>query len=644
MSIPSNSFSRRAQLYIAIVIVLGLWVTGQSVVRLWTDPPANHWLILAALTLLTGTFSVKLPGLEVRISVSEAFVLTSVLMFGTDVGIAIVALDALVMSYWMESDSRSRIRTLFSLSAVAVAIWSSSTIFFAMIGGSPASLEGIRLAQLAAPLSVLAGSYFLINSWLVAIALGAERGQSVVKLWVENFPWLSLNYFGGASVAALLVAYTRSVDIAALGVILPLLVISYLTYRTSLGRVEDAQRHVDQVNALYMSTIEALAMAVDAKDQITHGHIRRVQVYAVELAKRLGVTDARQLKAIEAAALLHDMGKLAIPEHILNKPGKLTPGEFEKMKRHADIGADLLSSIPFPYPVVPIVRHHHENWDGSGYPNGIAGTDIPLGARILSVVDCFDALTSDRPYRPRLSDEAAFEILKERRGAMYDPLVVDAFANAYEEVAPTAALAGQHARTLVSAAATLVLDHARALSEIQSGSLESAALAELRATLSRVQSAEGLAGIALPVVRRFMPATLLAVYANSTRDDVLRCVSVANDPDGLMKGFEITCGERTTGWVAANGTVIINSSAALDLGQRANAFAPPLRSTLSIPINTGGTVRGVLTAYSTLESPFTTQHSYFLEQVAAIFGDGLTEHERTPAPFRRLREVLQVRR
>jgi putative nucleotidyltransferase with HDIG domain len=181
-----------------------------------------------------------------------------------------------------------------------------------------------------------------------------------------------------------------------------------LTHRTSLGRIEDSKRHVEQLSDLYLSTIETLAMAVDAKDQITHGHIRRVQVYAIELAKLLGVKDERHLKAIEAAALLHDMGKLAIPEHILNKPGKLTAAEFDKMKLHADIGADLLSAVKFPYPVVPIVRHHHEHWNGNGYPAGISGTDIPLGARILSVVDCFDALTSDRPYRPRLSTEDAF--------------------------------------------------------------------------------------------------------------------------------------------------------------------------------------------------------------------------------------------
>src|SRR4029077_8021012 len=133
-------------------------------------------------------------------------------------------------------------------------------------------------------------------------------------------------------------------------------------------------------------------------------------------------------------ALLHDTGKLAVPEHILNKPGRLTFEEFEKMKLHASVGADILSGIAFPYPVVPIVRHHHENWDGSGYPSGLSGTEIPIGARILAVVDCFDALTSDRPYRPRLSNDEALSILLERRGSMYDPLIVDTFIRFHREL------------------------------------------------------------------------------------------------------------------------------------------------------------------------------------------------------------------
>src|SRR6185295_318478 len=237
------------------------------------------------------------------------------------------------------------------------------------------------------------------------------------------------------SVAALIVTYTHEIDISTLAIIVPLLIVSYLTFRTAMGRVEDSNKHLSDLNRLHLSTIETLAMAIDAKDQVTHGHIRRVQAYAVGLARQMGVSDEKLIKAIEAAALLHDMGKLAVPEHILTKPGKLTAAEFEKMKLHASVGADILSAIDFPYPVVPIVRHHHENWNGTGYPAGLKATDIPIGARILSVVDCFDALTSDRPYRPKLSDEAAVQILLERRGSMYDPIVVDTFIRVYKGIA-----------------------------------------------------------------------------------------------------------------------------------------------------------------------------------------------------------------
>src|SRR5439155_9339379 len=186
------------------------------------------------------------------------------------------------------------------------------------------------------------------------------------------------------------------------------------------------------------------AMAIDAKDQVTHGHIRRVQTFATRLAREVGIRDEKLIRAIEAAALLHDMGKLAVPEYILNKPGKLTEAEFEKMKLHASVGADILSAIEFPYPVVPIVRHHHENWNGKGYPDGLKGTDIPIGARIISVVDCYDALVSDRPYRPKLSEDEALAILLERRGVMYDPLVVDTFLQVHKQIAPES-LNGQNA-------------------------------------------------------------------------------------------------------------------------------------------------------------------------------------------------------
>jgi putative nucleotidyltransferase with HDIG domain len=186
------------------------------------------------------------------------------------------------------------------------------------------------------------------------------------------------------------------------------------------------------MNKVYVRAIEALAQAVDTKDQVTHDHVRRVQTQSVRLAHALGVTDELVIEAIKAAALLHDVDKIGIPEHILNKPGRLTVSEFEIMKQHAPMGAEILSVIDFPYPVVPIVRHHHENWDGTGYPDRLAGEDIPVGARILQIVDCFDALTSDRPYRRRIPDGEAFQILADRKGTMYDPRIVDVFFAIHE--------------------------------------------------------------------------------------------------------------------------------------------------------------------------------------------------------------------
>ena len=369
--------------YVSAVVGAGFLVVCESLWRLAAQPPGAEWFMLAALTLLTGSFTVKVPSLSARLSVSETFVFTSVLLFGPAAGTITVVLDALVMSFWSKSAKRSLLKLLFNATAPAIAIRIASEVFFVLSGAHAGHINRQDIGHLIVPVFAFALLYFAINTGLVAGALSEERGIPIGDIWIKNFPAVSINYFVGSSIAMLIVAYTNQIDVTVLSIIVPLLLISYLTFRTSMGRLEDASRHIAQVNELYLSTVETLAMAVDAKDQITHGHIRRVQVYATELANRLGVKEERQLKAIEAAALLHDMGKLAIPEHILNKPGKLTDGEFDKMKRHADIGADLLSSIRFPYPVVPIVRHHHENWDGTGYPNGISGTDIPLGARIL---------------------------------------------------------------------------------------------------------------------------------------------------------------------------------------------------------------------------------------------------------------------
>jgi putative nucleotidyltransferase with HDIG domain len=619
----ATSLSSGARLYIAIVVAVGTYVIGSSAYDVIVHPTGHQWLWLAGLTFLTGSFSIKLPSISARISVSETFVFAAVLLFGPSAATLIVAFDTLILTSWTHGGDRPRVRAMFNVSAGSAAIWVGAHVFQLLLHTTSAPPE---LEELLIPVSFLATTYFAINSSLIAVAVACERRLSPIDVWKNNFIWIGLNYVGGACVAMLLVTYRQRIDFTALSVIVPLLVITYLTFRTSLGRLEDANRHIAQVNSLYLSTIETLAMAVDAKDQITHGHIRRVQVYAVELSKRLGVNNDRQLKAIEAAALLHDMGKLAIPEHILNKPGKLTTAEFETMKRHAAIGADLLSSIRFPYPVVPIVRHHHENWNGKGYPTGISGTDIPLGARILAVVDCFDALNSDRPYRPRLDPDEAFAILKDRRGTMYDPLVVDTFIAAYPEIAELAHAAGQQARSLLEPTETLTESPTTIgpLEEIRASAADNMALTMARQTVLEATNTVAAMGVLSQCIRTLTPSTFCAYFQYMPAADELVCVYVSSDDNRALVGLTIRPGERVTGWVAANKKTISNSDATLDLGQSATLVRPQPRSTISAPVTIGsdGELHGVLTGYSSRVDPFNHRHVYAFEQLA----EALSQH------------------
>jgi len=387
-----------------------------------------------------------------------------------------------------------------------------------------------------------------------------------------------------------------------------------------MQRVEDANKHVEQLNALYLSTIETLAMAIDAKDQVTHGHIRRVQSYATQLARQIGIRDEHLLRAIEAAALLHDMGKLAIPEHILNKPGKLTPAEFDKMKLHASVGAEILSAIDFPYPVVPIVRHHHENWDGTGYPDGLRGTDVPIGARILSVVDCFDALTSDRPYRPRLSDEDALKILVERRGSMYDPLVVDTFVRVYQSIAPPSK--GQPPASPIQVAAV-----AQAGPQLTKEADRSTLTADADQMLTLYDLARALAGnvrfidaadLIAKHLKRLIPYSLCVFYLKDHNADELEARHAVGEGSSFVIGTKMLVGQRLSGWVAANHETICNSESALDL-ENANQLG--LRSCLASPLVFGDRLIGVLTLHSQQSDGFSNDHRRILQLMTRTLAD-----------------------
>jgi len=196
------------------------------------------------------------------------------------------------------------------------------------------------------------------------------------------------------------------------------------TVRSRLER--NQQLMMLQLQQAYEASLIMLANAIELRDKYTRGHIERVMEYAIAIAEKLGWTDI-QLRPLRFGSILHDIGKIYIRESILRKPGPLTPEEWVEMKQHATIGADLLKSISYLSDAIPIIRHHHERWDGKGYPDGLAGEDIPQGARIVSVADCFDAMTTARIYHDAVPKEVAINEIKTESGVRYDPLVVDAF-------------------------------------------------------------------------------------------------------------------------------------------------------------------------------------------------------------------------
>lgn len=182
----------------------------------------------------------------------------------------------------------------------------------------------------------------------------------------------------------------------------------------------------------HVRLLDALERTMTVRDLAMNEHGRRVRRYALAIAHEAGITDATIMDALGPAAVIHDIGKLAIPDRVLHKPGPLTPDEYDLVKQHVVIGADILAAMCLPGPLAIFVRHHHEKWDGTGYPDRLRGAEIPLGARVLAIADCYDALTSDRPYRRALSHAHARTMIEDQVGTMYDPNLANVFLHAVQ--------------------------------------------------------------------------------------------------------------------------------------------------------------------------------------------------------------------
>ena len=612
----SASLPFRARLFIGAVSLLGFAVVGNSMYALLTTPMPSEWMVFAVLTIASGLLTVKVPSLDARVSVSEAFAFASVLLYGPHVGVVTLALDGIRVSFHWKMNTE---QTVFNFGNLGLSMFAGATLFFAASGIPPLFTGPAPSPSIALHLALMTAAYFAVNSGLTAAAVALSSGRPVQSVWLKHYWPLIPGYIAAASVSLLLVLAFREVQMLAVGLIIPLLLVCYLTVRSSYGRLEDAKKHVEHLNRLLFSTVETLATAIDAKDEVTHDHVRRVQQGTLALARTMGVTDALQLQALEAAALLHDTGKIAVPEHILNKPGKLTAAEFEKMKRHAPIGAEILSSIEFPYPVVPIVRHHHENWDGTGYPDRLKGEEIPLGARLLSVVDCFDALTSDRPYRRRMTDAQALAILKDRRGVMYDPAVVDAFVADYKRIMPESSAAPHPASRAIGDARAL--DREEQAQE-QAAQAETGPGDELLAITSLSRALTGEAKVAdvgallWTILRSVMPCETMAVFLPDLDTDEVDLAYAAGAHAATLRGTRRASGAGIAGWVAVNVRPAVNADPALDLGYRAAEMSPPLRSCLAVPLVEGESLVAVLALYRMQRGAFSDDEVRLVELLA----------------------------
>jgi diguanylate cyclase (GGDEF)-like protein/putative nucleotidyltransferase with HDIG domain len=615
--------SAKAKAYLAIVYLFGA-VTGVFAMSQWhvTDPIRFACYLMIA--LLASGLKVSLPGINGSMSVNFFFIILGVMELGLPETLLIGYGATVVQSFWKIQARPKLVQITFNLANMTIAIFASSWVFKSM---------GLLTAQsMPVMLIATASAYFLTNTMPVAVVISLTEGKPFRKIWSECYFWSFPYYLVGAAVAGLVNFLSKFVGWQTSLLVLPIVYWIYRSYRLYLGRLEDEKRHVENMAALHLRTIEALALAIEAKDHTTHDHLQRVRIYAIEVAKDLNLPP-EEIEALRAASLLHDIGKLAVPEHIINKPGKLTPEEFEKMKIHPLIGAEILERVNFPYPVVPIVRAHHEKYDGSGYPFGLKGDEIPIGARILAAVDCLDALASDRQYRRALPLQDAMAQVKKLAGNSFDPKVVEVLERRYAQLEALAEQKNQLAekRKLstdvrvahgVAPAAGFALTSVvqqpsgSFLTSIAAARQEAQTLFELSHELGNSLSLDETLSVLSVRLRKLVPFDSIVIYV--LRDDKLVPEHVSGDNFRLFSSLEIPFGEGISGWVAAHRKPIVNGNPSVEPGYSSDtAKYTPLRAAICVPLEGVSGVLGALSLYKAEPDAFTPDHLRVLLQISA---------------------------
>jgi diguanylate cyclase (GGDEF)-like protein/putative nucleotidyltransferase with HDIG domain len=595
------------------VLAFGLVALLSSVFPFESASPVRYGAFLA-MALAVSAVRLGLPNEMTGLSVNFVFMLIGIVALSRSETVLLVTGVTCLQA--IRSRTGGFTERAFQ---VAVATGSAAASYFVFHGWSFSELS------IDVPLRMLLATsvYFILATFPEAARMSMATGQSIPEAWRECYTWTLPYYLLGAIAASSFGFLKTDAGWPALLLTLPLIYLVYRHYRLYISRVEADREHSEQMADLHLRTIEALAMAIEAKDQTTHDHLNRVQTYALAVGREMRLSEG-ELKALHAASLLHDIGKLAVPEHIISKPGKLTKEEFEKLKVHPVVGAEILERVKFPYPVVPIVRHHHEKWNGGGYPDGLAGEAIPVGARILAAVDALDALASERQYKKALPIQDAMSRIEAESGISFDPRVVAILKRRYREL-ERAALAATPERTKLDTGFSVPNGEAPAaglqkeadakpasfLASIAAARQEAQSLFELAQELGTSLSLDETLSVLAVRLKRIVPYDSIAVYV--IRDHVLRPEYVSGENFRFFSSVEIPLGQGLSGWVAANRRAILNGDPALEPGF---GDAPtPLHSALSIPLEAVGGVVGVLTLYRASKDAFSRDHFRVLQAI-----------------------------
>ena len=539
---------------------------------------------------LASVLKVRLPGVTGTMSVSALFVLVGIPNLSLSETLAVGAVSLLVQTIWSAQARPRLVHVAFNVASIGTAVWIATLVFryaraqFGELGG----------------LALLAVTYFVANTVPVACIIGLTEAKSIFGVW-RRYRWMMPFYVVGCSMAWLVETVPKGIQWELPIICLPLVYLVHRSNHTHIAQIEQINKHMSEMNGLHLRTIEALACAIDAKDHTTHDHLQRVQLYALEIGKDLGLSEL-ELDALRAAATLHDIGKLAVPESIISKPGKLTRAEFEKMKIHPVVGAEILERVNFPYPVAPIVRAHHERWDGNGYPYGLKGAEIPIGARILSAVDCLDALASDRQYRRALPLDEAMARVASEAGTAFDPGVVEMLQRRYRELEARAKTLSSEPKAALSVDIKISRGSAPAAGFEAEAPHKPANVTSIHPVVrARAARANEITGgmmgreaLAVAALRLQALVGYDAITFYSCDDGSIRLEFVTGEDTRALSSLDVTQGEGLIGWVAEAAKPILNGNPSVELGYPSDGR---LNSALALPLEDEGQLAGVVALY-----------------------------------------------